>query len=422
MRRVPSSVGLVAGFVVLLPALLAGCIDDPGETLTGSAEVGDDADLANLTMPDNRSGSFNAFRETNATEEGVGGMAHDHDYWKGRDRVDLFSLRSYMGPRPGAEGASVVFGMPNGSLVYEGTATIEFTVKNPERHVCDPSGFTLNAKDTCTDGTGAGTPALPRVPDPAPPKLRLEYLHSAASTWIPAGDLVWGSALVLPVRPVETDMPHSTRSLWLFRVVSTQPLVDATLTFEAAATIVRGEGVAEWPGHPDFYAKKPWRVVYDGPASTREAGFGGPVFGFNDSLEQKTPGKLVSYGTRTVLAWINITSYQGAPGFEPTYWYLYFHNATGDWYTADVFKKDNTIAVKNLLFTLPVTDDGMDSPYAPDSRWEFVLRGTKELDPLVTGLTCYGGCATYGVDYQMTIIATNQVLPEEAYSSLDDAS
>jgi hypothetical protein len=136
----------------------------------------------------------------------------------------------------------------------------------------------------------------------------------------------------------------------------------------------------------------------------------------------------VSYGTKTVEVFINITSYSSpspAPGGEgtgPDVWYLYFHNATGIWQATPLFDtKNNSVDHTKLHWTIAATDDGMDSPYAPDSRWEFVLRGTQAIPPgeeqgVPPVLTCYGGCATYDVKYQMTVIASDLVAPEYTHT------
>lgn len=408
---------LALGAVLTLSALLAGCVDDVAPAGTAVDAV-NGTDLSALAPPDNRSGDFNAFEETNVTETGAGGVDHHHDYWLGRDRVELFTGRYEMNPAPDPAGSSTVFNMPAGALVFEGTATVEFLVAKPQRHACYP-GLTLNTRYICTDGNGAGAPAGPPVDDPAPPTVVLEYQHASSGRdeWTPAGTLEWGTPLQIPVKAIETDMPHSTTSLWRYRVVSADPL-SSTLTFEAAATIVRGADVPLWPAHPDFYAERSSRVVYDGPSSTREAGSAGTAFGFNDSLIQETPGRLISYGTRSVHVWINVTKLDAPPTQGPSTWYLYYHNATGDWLAAGLGDaENNSIDTKELHFIVPVTDDGMDSPYAPDSRWEFLLRGTYDTP---VGLTCYSGCATYAVEYNMFIVATDR--EAEAYSPLSDVN
>ena len=417
---------MLAVLILALPGL-AGCISDadaPGVQLQAS----NDTSLDDLAMPDNRTGDFNAFEETNVTETGAGGVDHHHDYWLGRDRVEIFATSAMMDPRPHAFGlgdtpapryADVEFNMPPGALVFEGTSTLEFTVSNPRRHACDPTGATWDAKNTCTDGSGFGTPALPTVPDPAPPQLKLLYQHASSGRdeWTDAGPLTWGTPLVLALTPTMTDMPHATTSLWRYRVVSTTPALDSTLVFDAAATIVRGGDVPLWPPHPDFYATRASRVVYDGASSSAEGGQAGNLFGFEDGLVQETPGRLISYGTKSLHIWINVTGMRAAPGQEPTRWYLYFHNATGDWQAAGLDDTVNTtVDKKAYVFTVPVNDDGMDSPYAPDSRWEFVLRGTLD----TPAFTCYGGCATYAVEYNMFILATNRVA--DLYSPVSDVT
>ncbi|HVL48286.1 MAG TPA: hypothetical protein VM889_07000 [Candidatus Thermoplasmatota archaeon] len=415
---------LLAVGLLLAVSLLAGCIGSKDDPAPEQGLNESEQDLGNLSMPDARDGRFNAFDETNRTENGTGGIDHHHDYWMGRTRVELFKLRAEMFPRPSPGGTDVEFNMPLGQTVYEGTAAFEFLVSNPERHVCDPSAATFSTKYTCTDGNGLGAPNPGvRAPDPSPPPLKLYYLHSATAEWIDAGTLAWGTPLVIKVQPRETDMPHSTTSLWRFRVVSTRPLVDSTLTFEASATIVKGEGsVPRWPGHPDFYADKRYRLIYDDVSTTSEGGQLANATGFQHKLTQKSPNRLISYGTRTLLVWINVTKFEPQPGFAPTVWYLYFHNASNDWMATHLFDKENNSIekTKNLHFRLKVDDAGMDSPYSDASRWEFVLRGTYEIPG--TTYTCYSGCAVYRAEYQMKIIATDIVLPDDQYNRVSDVN
>ncbi|HWG90788.1 MAG TPA: hypothetical protein VNZ52_08085 [Candidatus Thermoplasmatota archaeon] len=396
----------LALLLVILPAAgLAGCLAGE-EATTPSANNAEEntTPVAPGALPDNRSGEFSAFKETNATEDGKGGLEHHHDNWGGQTRIDLFVLRAMMWPRPSASGTSAVFHMPPGALVYEGTSQVEFTVSNPQRHVCDPSAATFGGEHTCTSGSGFGTPEVPTVPDPNPPTLKLEYMHAAASEWIPLGDLAWGTPFIIPIsNPAETDMPHATTSLWQFRVLSSSP-ADVTLTFDVSATIIRGPaGIPLWPGHPDFYKETRFRTVYDGTVAIREGGQLTALLG--RQFEPAKPEKLISYGTKTLYVYANITGYEGTPGFAPTNWYLYYKNATGDWNITDIYDANNAVeSAKSLKFVLKVDDAGMDTPYAPSSRWEFLVRGALA--------NCYSGCAAYSAEYTLTVIATDLLADE----------
>lgn len=381
----------------MVSAGLAGCTGkpaapggEPGATRAPSAP-------ANVTtaMPDNRSGEIIGFKETNRTQPGLGSVSHDHDYWNGRTRVTLFETQARMGTTPDAGGSSATFRVPPPGLVFEGTSELEFTVKDPQRHACLPL-LVVGGRRVCTPSATDPTP---------PPALTLDYQHAGTTDWTEAGPLAWNVPAVIDLDdPRMTDMPHSTWSLWRFRVRSAQAL-DFTFDFNATGVIVRDRDVPPWPGHPDFYADNPLRLLYDGPAATTDDG---PLAEGGQAQAQPVPAKLVSWGTRTLLVDVNITGVEGA--LPPTHWYLQFHNTSGVWNITSPFNDAYKAGQPSYHWALFVDDNGMDSPYSDQSRWEFVLRGAYT-SPVIS---CIGGCAQYAVKYTLRIVATNQVL--DAYN------
>ncbi|HLE97536.1 MAG TPA: hypothetical protein VI997_09220 [Candidatus Thermoplasmatota archaeon] len=397
---------------VVLAAPLAGCLDDAAPvqpTATTDSDGDDGAPSPDTVLPDNRSGTFNAFQETNRTETGIGGLDHDHDYWLGRDRVELFRGRYMLESNPTGD-PIVTLPVRGKERVYEGTATVEFLVEKPQRHVCE--GVVQLSGPICNDRNGLGAPAGPGVDDPAPPKLRLLYKDAVASEWLDAGELTWGAPTALAVEAQQTDMPHSTASLWVFRVLSTAKQ-DHTSTFEASATIVRGLDVAKWPGHPDFYADGRSRLIFDGTARTKEVGLEDAATGEQSSFDQQAPNRLISYGTEAVHVWINVTSVKAPPGSSFGEWRLAYHNASGLPQDArPVTPPADPSLPQDLYFVIPVDANGMDTPYATDSRWEFNLQANLLLgDPAVFTLGLFG-FVSYEVEYRMVIVATNVPPPE----------
>lgn len=397
---------------LLCLAPLAGCVaDEPADAALG-LDNATGIPQAPPAPPDNRTGTFNAFEETNRTEEGVGGMTHDHDYWLGRDRAVVLDRVVELAEYPASEGNAVEFGLPVGQTVYEGTAAVEVLVTAPMRHVCQFTFYT-NGQPVCTDRNvfGEDQPAG-RVPDPAPPTLTLWYQHAASSEWEEAGPLAWDAVLSIPVAPDETDMPHSLASLWRFRIVGSQAGADATSTFKLVATAVRGTEIVEWPGHPDFYAEKATRLIFEGTAATHESGY---MAGLeqDDSFEQQAPNRLISYGTKSVHAWINVTSVKAPPGAVFGAWHLAVKNATGDWTRVDPWTPPADPAEpKDLYFVTAVDEAGMDSPYAADSRWEFFLYADLQFCAPDVCLLGASGFVAYDVEYAMTIVASSLEAPE----------
>lgn len=404
------SVSLV--LVLCATPLLAGCLgfgatEDPPLNSTGDNET----DLP-VVRPDGRGGGFAAFNETNLTDD-IG--HHNHDYWQGRSRVAIIEGHAEMSPFPDPAGVMAEFRPPSGPehLVYEGTASVEILLTNPQRHACYPL-LNWNGAPICTDHTQTGTAATgeikgPPLPDAAPSSgLRLEFLHAASNLdeWVDGGAVAFGTPTVIKIPdPTWTDMPHATGSLWVFRILSPNAQ-DATLTFDISITAVRKEGaIPQWPGHPVFYtAEKHYRTIYDGPGKTTSGGNFGPT-----SVEVAEPGKLISAGTRTLIVSANVTSIQGEiPGVPPSHVYLYYHNASyTNWNFTSPFDANYTSDKGTYLWVIRVDANGMDSPYAQSSRWEFMLRASFTT-PVVS---CYDGCYGYTMEYKLTIVATDLMPP-----------
>lgn len=423
----------LAAIALALPLLVAGCIGG-GEPVTTQELPPDGA--VNTLPPEGRK-PLAAFNETNRTEAGAGGVEHGHDLWAGRERVEIFQVPANMTPFPGTGGVSATFRPPQGTLVFEGTASVEFTISDPQRHVCEPA-FTLSGHFLCTDYLGEGRPSAPPVADPTggPSGLKLRYKHASTAEWIDGGALTWGTPLVLAIRqPIETDMPHATSSVWEFQVVSPRP-EDATLKFKAKAEIVRAVGeIPRWPAHPLFYTEEtPSRVVVEPTKAVAcDSGFTNTGCVLAGDAEPVIPTKLISYGTRTLDVWINITSYTPTnPATAPGTWFLFHRNATGRDNITNAFDVETYgIDKRELHWTLPVDDGSMDSPYADASRWEFELGaalpktqipGCIPNEYVPCQLVCYSGCSDWSAEYTITVIASSIVLPPASYhmSCLDE--
>lgn len=376
--------------LLLASMLLAGCLKGDPDAVEAAAanESGPVADA-----PDGR-GRIVAFEETNKTTEGADGLEHDHDYWQGATRMPLIETLVSLPLATDGETSRDV--QPEQfTLVYEGTATVELTLSAPKRVI---------------DGDPAGA---------RPPMVY--YRHAAASEWIQVGQPEWDAPLVVKVTdPIQTDMPHATWSLWAFRFASTDPMANL-LAFDVFAEIVRGEGdIPVWPGHPDLYADTQQRRVLETDAHSAQNGFVGDVLPIEENDGAVSPEHVVSYGTRTLYVYLNITSFDVTnPLDKPTNFFLWFHNASGRWNTTDLFDTTNHSAEQmEHRFVIRVTDDGMDSPYASASRWAFEL-GAAFLQGAdgVFQVSCYSGCATWSSDYRVTVIATTEELPDEAYDA-----
>ena len=395
---------------------LAGCLgggDDGGEGLTDTSTNESDP---NYVAPTGR-GPVVAFEETNQTEEGAGGIDHHHDNWNGASRMLIFEQRAKMHPMKTVHAveyeAEATFRPAPPALIHEGTAKVEFTITSPERHVCEGED-TINGDYACTDNFFG----LPNAPDPAPPTgLTLRYKHASTSDWIDVGEIAWDAPLSIDVtRATHTDMPHATASLWEFQVLSPNK-ADQTLTFIAKAEIIRGVGdIPLWPGHPDFYPNNQTsRVVLDatGVVSGDPGAYGHGAAIVPADAGPVTPDRLISYGTRTLYVWINITDVQAPnPVTAPKSWFLWHTNASGNHNITDSTDVQNHgVEVREHHWVLPVDDQGMDSPYSDGSRWWFMLGGN--FDFVV--LSGYGDYANWAATYDIKVIASRIPLAEADY-------
>lgn len=336
-------------------------------------------------------------QETNKTVAGTGGKPHYHDYWSGRSRVpilqtdvvvDLFPV--FPGGQDDTSRAfSAVVGLPSGVLVYEGTGQVE-----------------ILATDFAATLTGLKVA----------PKTAMDYEFGEA---IPLTD---GTPLVLDIEPEQADMPHATNSLWEFRFLAdgTSPLFfdgpsrtnpSSIKAFNLSLTVVKARDVANWPGHPDFYGGKAARVVLDKAGTTKQVGLD-TRFLYGEDANNIQAERLISMGTHHLYVFVNITS-AASPVGAPEGYFLEYRNATGNW--RRVFDEANE-TTSHQSYRVPVTSEGLDSPYAPQSRWQFrILAVFKEI-PSVAGLTPRNGlcpgCFAYDLGYNIRVLAYPTADPE----------
>lgn len=397
--------------VTLLAAMLlvAGCIGEPEAPLDVNETVLNETSENNATLPDGR-GTSAGIAETNKTEEGVGGMEHKHDYWKGQDRVLLFDRMVSLSCPPcmpdgeGTQPKSVAYvklgklpgvadaeserdGVPAegaDAMVYEGAASVELLFATPTALFED-------------------NPAA----HPTPAKLFVQYRSAADAEWREPVPVTFDTPVVIEVTPEMTDMPHSTHSLWVFRLSTDRP---DYLEVPMSVTVVKGREVVDWPGHPDFYAERSSRVVMQQHVTTHMSGI--ESFALYDSGGTwATPERLISWGTKEITIIVNVTGARNAYGATPTGYFLEVHNATiiGPEITfgsrhGDI---DDENDLKTYEFAILVDEAGMDGPYQPASRWGFRLMATfADVDlPTGGGIGFCPGCFPYDIEYDIVVIA-----------------
>ena len=349
--------------LTLMGAALAGCIgasDDGDAPVDAQTSAGGDNGVLDANestaAPDGR-GEISAFKETNKTEMGTGGMMHSHDYWGGETRKVIWQMDGGLIPFPlmpegKAPGTAIAdFDIPpppEGGMVYEGTDHLEILFK-----------------DVKVWPTPADHPAI---------TIYVDYLTAAdePGAFRAAGKVTPGTPLVIPVAPTEADMPHQTKSLWLFRIYTGEA---NAFDFNITVTAVKGNKVVEWPPHPDLYADKTVRTVFDQDVKLSNKGTADYlVFGALPGWHH--PERVISYGTERLEVVISNVLITTAYPIPPERYLLEVHNASylprlGNSDQAGGRYEDPNSDGTTYRFEVPVDAQGFDTPYGQKSRWGF---------------------------------------------------
>ena len=415
-----------ASFVAatLLLGALAGCLskgDDPADDLdtqnTSTANGVIDANESTVA-PDGR-GQLSAFKETNRTEaNGTGAMEHKHDYWQGETRRLVADIESGLIPFPllpcKKEGGGCTAGssQPGTDTYPAGTAIADYSIPN------DVPGYGLVYEGTAKLElllNYANTPAGTEHPMVTP---NFDYLTAAdePGAFRTGGTLQVGVPFEIPVAPFEADMPHQTKSLWIFRIYSSEP---TWWDWNITITAVKGNEVVDWPPHPDLYAEKAERTIFEGPVQMESKGtIDSNLFGSDAGW--LNPERIISWGTERVEVTVsNVVLTTDVPGVPASGYVLEYHNATkppllgnGAQYGGRL--SDEGTDGTTWSFVIDITNDveSYDTPYGEKSRWGF--RFVPQFDN--GGAACVDdsfaqqflvGCqfVPWKIDYQMTIKA-----------------
>ncbi|HUR69855.1 MAG TPA: hypothetical protein VM370_11475 [Candidatus Thermoplasmatota archaeon] len=371
---------------ILVLGAFAGCIskggDDTPQTTneTNTANGVLDANES-AAAPDGR-GQLSAFKETNRTESnGTGAMEHKHDYWHGQDRAHVDDIFVPLIPFPllPCKQAGTCTTGGGGETYPAGTAIADFDIRRPDP-AAGIGGLIYEGSSsvellpnyivaqTVQDGV--------QVPNPNA-HVFFDYLTAAdePGQFHEGGELKAGTPFVIPIKPTEADMPHQTKSLWIFRIYSDS----STLTFEMNLTVtaVKGGTVVDWPPHPDLYADKSERLIFEGPVASESKGtVDSNIYG-SDSLWVH-PERILSWGTERIEIEISgVTLTTDAPVPASGY-VLDFHNASkspllgnGAQYGGRL--TDDGSDGTTYHYTIDITNDfdSYDTPYGQKSRWGF---------------------------------------------------
>jgi hypothetical protein len=331
------------------------------------------------TVAPNGAGKISAFNETNQTEKsGLGSMMHTHDYWGKDTRKVILQMDAGLVPlplmpckQPGCDftqsgqtyppGTAIadfdIPAPPAGGMVYEGTDHLEVLFKNVR-----------------VVGTGdvAGEPAVPH------PYIHIgfDYLTAADEpNHFHAGPVITpGTPAIIPVKPLDADMPHQLKSLWVFRIYTQEP---NAFEFNVTITAVKGNPVVAWPPHPNLYADRTERTILDVDQKIQSEGTAEQLIDGSDAGWQ-FPDRVISWGTDSLDVTVSNLAYSSPAAISPPTFVLEYHNATyisklGNGDQAGGRLKDASSDGKTFHFQIPVDVNGYDTPYGQKSRWAFHL-------------------------------------------------
>lgn len=384
---------LMALALATLPAL-AGCVGPEEEAPVVLTNATPEDNVTAPVAPE----ELPAYQETNRTEEGVGGEAHAHDYWRGESQVTLFEgpADSLLTPFPRedtsrvTEGYVVLTTVPGEeerpALVFEGAGLVEFT---------------LLSAPAWTD------------------TYRVSY-RTASTEWSEPTPMKVGDVLAVEPDGRQVDTPHAVVSQWAWRVEAVGPVPftqDAGLTGQgqpvARVVVMKAGDAAVWPGHPDFYAESRTRTILADAAGKTEAVLAPLYTAFSPDDEALVPERLVSTGTRSIRVTMNVTSLQATAPVQ---------HFTLQWRTAGTrpddlgtFQRSNeTDGATWAVWTFNVDESMVDSPYQPTSRWRLQAWANTE-----AGNTYCWSCLPYTLEYALTVVASADPLPPAAVSDAE---
>ncbi|HEX2022149.1 MAG TPA: hypothetical protein VHH36_05510, partial [Candidatus Thermoplasmatota archaeon] len=273
----------------------------------------------------------------------------------------------------GVYAGGTLWNLPDGQIVYEGTGAVEITASWSDPRV-----------------TGIG----------------FIYRSAESPDYKAGGSLPNGEAFVLPITPMMTDMPHAKVSRWQFGFGPDSSPGAVMGPFNLRVDIVRANDIMVFPAHPDFWQGAHNLTLMDADHSAHVDSYAKRSLqpatqgNFSEDL-QKFP-KPVPMETKAITFTVNVTSATSTPG-EVSHFQLFYHGA------------DSTVLLRcpskpiasipgTLTWTVPSTMEMSDSPYSPESQWQFLVEPKVTFGP---GLEDVGGMTDVDYSYHVWVMATD---------------
>jgi hypothetical protein len=316
--------------------LLAGCSGKPSPAAPVSDPVGV------ITDPRDR-----AYLQNQSMAAG----SHIHDYWHGRDRVRVLEAESFGGSAScsGGCGDGMTFDWERpaeGDIVPQGTAWVNGT-------------FTLNP-----EGDNQFT------------RLELWVKTAKDSETERWGEIRSGVPFSLNTTQETDDPPHYVLSLWQFEVkaFNSADSVKISGSTHWSVEAVRGLPLVPYPPHPDRWngasrldlltESRSTMLIYQTEDPAGGGGTGTTCYNGCLGTHILPSGAVVPFDTDHVEVRVKVG--QGVPAGLG----LWFHGAD----TWSESKPAGTMATPGeVVFTIPIEGAMADSPYAPQSLWEFTV-------------------------------------------------
>lgn len=362
---------------LLVLAAFAGCISKGEETPEDTGPLNETAngviDANESTVAPDGRGSLAAFEETNRTEaNGTGAMEHKHDYWHGETRRLVYELESGLIPFPlfPCKEAGTCTAGGSAETYPPGTAIADYDIPN------DRDGYGLVYEGTAQLElllNYAHTPAGTDHPLVTP---NFDYLTAAdePGQFRPGGQLQVGVPFTIPVAPHEADMPHQTKSLWIFRIYSSEP---TWWEWNITITAVKGSEVVDWPPHPDLYAERSERTLFDGPVHLESKGTVDSNL-YGSDAGWVNPERIISWGTERIEVTITSPTFSSQVPVPPSGFVLEYHNASkppllghGAQYGGRLVDEGSDGTTYHFVIDIVGDTDSYDTPYGVKSRWGF---------------------------------------------------
>ena len=172
-------------------------------------------------------------------------------------------------------------------------------------------------------------------------------------------------------------MPHSVSSLWAF-AIKADSRQDASGALNVTITAVKGGEVVDWPPHPDLYAERSERTVFEGPVHMESKGtIDSNIYGSDAGWVN--PERIISWGTQRVEVTVTGATFASdVPGAAPSGFVLEYHNATkppllgnGAQYGGRLVDEGSDGSTFTYVIDITNDHESYDTPYGTASRWGF---------------------------------------------------